>query len=134
MEKQVFPAHVLRTAVKLKEPVSETLKRLRRFAPLGLEVPEIDADLKSLDEFIGDEKNLIALSKYLNEESPLLEDNVHPARVVIAACALNEAVPVTLERMRRFAPLFGINLPEGDPNSWQIGTPKRNDSTDIERS
>jgi hypothetical protein len=131
-EKQVSPAHIIRAAVKLKEPISETIKRLKRFAPLGLEVPEIDVDLESLQQFIADEKNLIALSKYLNEESPLLEDNVHPAHVVIAACALNEPVPVTLERMRRFAPLFEITLPEGEPNSWQIGTPKRNESTDLE--
>jgi len=132
-EKQVSPAHVIMAAVKLKKPIAETIKRLKRFTPLGLEVPEIDVDLKSLDEFIADDKNLIALSENLDGELPLLKDNVHPARVVIAACKLNEPVPATLERMRRFAPLFGIKLPEGEPNSWKIATSKSNESTDLER-
>jgi hypothetical protein len=132
-EKQVSPTHIIMAALTLKEPVAETIKRLKRFAPLGMEVPEIDADLESLQEFIADEKNLIALSEYLNGQSPLLEGNVHPARVVIAACELNESVPVTLERMRRFAPLFGISLPEGEPNSWKIGTAKSNEITSLER-
>jgi hypothetical protein len=131
-EKQVSPTHVIMAAVKLKEPISETIKRLKRFAPLGLEVPEIDADLKSLDKFIADEKNLIALSGNLYGELSLLEGNVHPARVVIAACELNEPVPVTLERMRRFAPLFGITLPEGEPSSWKIPTSQTNESTDLD--
>jgi len=131
-EKQVSPAHVIMAAVKLKESVSQTIKRLQRFAPLGLEVPEIDADLKSLDEFIADEKNLIALSENLDGGLSLLEGNVHPARVVIAACELNEPVPVTLERMRRFAPLFGITLPEGEPSSWKIPTSQTNESTDLD--
>jgi hypothetical protein len=131
-EKQVSPAHIIMATVRLKEPVAETIKRLKRFAPLGLEVPEIDADLKSLDEFIADEKNLSVLSENLDGELPLLKDKVHPARVVIAACELNEPVPVTLERMRRFAPLFGITLPEGEPNSWKIPSSQTNESTDLD--
>lgn len=113
-EKQVSPAHIIMTAVKLKEPIADTIQRFHRFTPLGLEVPKFDADLESLQEFINDEKNLIPLSKNLNGELPLREGNIHPAHVVIAACELNEPVPDTLKRMRRFAPLFGITLPEGE--------------------
>jgi len=104
--------HIILAAAQLKETIEQVIQRLQRFEFLGLEIPEIDEDLTALNEFIADKKNLIALSERLNGRYPLLEGEVHPARVVVAACELDEPVPVTLTRIRRFAHLFEITLPE----------------------
>ncbi|NET61267.1 MAG: hypothetical protein F6K47_35615, partial [Symploca sp. SIO2E6] len=110
--KHIAIAHMITAAAQLKETIEQVIQRLQRFECLGLEIPEIDEDLTALNEFIADNKNMIALSERLDGRYPLLEGEIHPARVVVAACELDEPVPVTLERMRRFAHLFEITVQE----------------------
>ncbi|NEP11048.1 MAG: hypothetical protein F6K14_12705 [Symploca sp. SIO2C1] len=110
--KRIAVVHIITAAAQLKETIEQVIQRLQRFEFLGLEIPEIDEDLTALTEFIADNKNLIALSERLTGRYPLLKGEIHLARVVVAACELDEPVPVTLERMRRFAHLFEITLPE----------------------
>ncbi|NES21606.1 MAG: hypothetical protein F6K41_22430 [Symploca sp. SIO3E6] len=110
--KHLAPAHIILAAAKLKDTIEQVIQRLQRFEFLGLEIPEIDEDLTALNEFIADNQNLMALSEKLDGRYPLLKGEIHPARVVVAACELDEPVTVTLERMRRFAHLFEITLPE----------------------
>jgi hypothetical protein len=58
---QIPPAHIVLAAAHLEEPIAVTLKRLQRFAPLGLEVSEVNPD--SLGDLTASEEDLIALSR-----------------------------------------------------------------------
>jgi hypothetical protein len=102
----------------------DVFERFKRFTPLGLRVPE--ADLKTLSSLIESKDNLIAFSKNLREKpskpSDLLQGDVHPTRIVLAALALDETLQKTLERFHCFAPVLGLRLPEGEPDSWQLCT------------
>ena len=119
---QVTPAKLIKAAVNLNEPVRDTLARFQRFIPLGLQIPEFD--LEPLEELVKSEEDLIALSKTLTKElrSPkdILQGEVHPTRIILAALALKEPVSRTLERFRRFAPVLGLVLPKGEPDTWRF--------------
>jgi hypothetical protein len=119
---QVTPAHLVVAATRLNETVAESFKRFQRFAPLGLQVPEVD--LESLAFLVENKDNLIAASKNLREKPSgprdVLQGDVHPTRIILAAMALNEPLHKTLERFRRFAPVLELTLPKGEPDSWQF--------------
>jgi len=121
---QVTAAHLVKAAVNLNEPMQSIVTRFQKFMPLGLRIPEFD--LNSLENLINSEQDLIALSKTLTKElrSPqdLLQGEVHPTRIILAALVLKEPVPTTLERFRRFASVLCLTLPEGEPDSWHFCT------------
>lgn len=122
LDNQVTSAHLVMAAIRLNESVSESLKRFLRFKALGLTVSEVDLEL--LQSLVEDKDTLIAFTKSLREKptgpNDLLQGNVHPTRIILAALALDEPVHKTLERFRRFAPVLGLNLPKGEPDSWQF--------------
>lgn len=123
LDDQVTPAHLITASVNLNESIDDVLKRFEKFTPLGLKLPQVD--LNVLQNLIDSEDNVIAFSKYLTKElkssNDLLQGKVHLTRIILAALALKEPVPSTLERFRRFAPVLGLTLPEGEPDSWQFG-------------
>jgi len=113
---QISPAHIVLAAAHLEEPIAVTLKRLQRFAPLGLEVSEVNPD--SLSNLTTTEEDLIALSSSLDGKNKIAweEKRIPPAQVVIAAARLNEPVAATLKRLQKFTPL-GLEVPEVEPES-----------------
>jgi hypothetical protein len=74
-------------------------------------------------------ENLIAVSRGLDGRLPWLKGKIHPCRVILAALVLGEPLQNTLERFRRFAPLLGLTLPKGDPESWQLCTDETDEKT-----
>ncbi|MBE9065318.1 caspase family protein [Leptolyngbya cf. ectocarpi LEGE 11479] len=123
---QVTPAHLITAAVNLNESIADVYQRFQKFTPLGLKLPPVDQTL--LQELIDTEDNVVAFSKHLTKElrssNDLLQGNVHPTRIILAALALNEPLTSTLERFQRFAPVLGLTLPKGPPSAWQICTPE----------
>jgi hypothetical protein len=126
-ENQVSAAQIVFVAERLSEPIVATLKRLERFAPLGLKVPDID--LEALSSLMSVRENLIAVSQGLDGRLPWLTGKIHPSRVILAALVLGEPLQNTLERLRRFAPMLGLTLPEGEPESWQLCTNETDEKT-----
>lgn len=130
LEDRLTPAHLVIATIRLNESVTDSLKRFQKFTSLGLEVPQMS--LKCLEALIGTEENLIALSKTLKEKpmnpKDILQGKIHPTRIILAALALKEPVDVTLERFRRFAPVLGLILPEGEPESWRWCTGESDES------
>ncbi len=122
LDDQVTPVHLIASSLRLNESIANIFKRFEKFVPLGLQLKQVD--LKSLQSLIDSEDNVIAfskgLTKELNSSNDLLQGEVHPTRIILAALALKEPVTSTLERFRRFAPVLGLTLPEGDPDSWQF--------------
>jgi hypothetical protein len=124
---QLPVTHLVRATERLNEPIHKTLERLERFAPLGLKVPNID--LEALSSLMSVRENLIAVSQGLDGRLPWLKGKIHPCRVILAALVLGEPLQNTLERFRRFAPLLGLTLPKGDPESWQLCTDETDEKT-----
>ena len=107
-------AQLILAAKRLNESIAKTLKRLQKFIPLGLEVPEIDSE--SLDNFTVTEEDLIALSPSLDGKSALDKDQVSPAHIVLAANKLKDSIAQTFQRLQRFVPL-GLEIPQVDWDS-----------------
>ena len=116
-EDLVPPLHIFQAAIKLNEPISKILERLEKFVPLGLKLPEIDLD--ALGDFTPTREDLIPFTEDFDGTRPFLEGGIHPSRIFTAAYILGESIPTTLERMRRLAPLLGVTLPEGKPDTWK---------------
>ncbi len=122
LEDQVTSAHLITASINLNESIADTFNRFQKFSPLGLKLPQVD--LSILQSLIDSEDNVIALSKCLTKElkssNDLLQGEVHPTRIILAALALKEPVTSTLERFRRFAPALKLTLPGGEPDAWQF--------------
>jgi hypothetical protein len=119
--------HLVRAAERLNEPIHKTFERLKRFAPLGLKVPDIDPE--SFSSLMSVKENLIAVSRGLNERGSWLKGRIHPSRIILAALVLGEPLQTTLERFHRFAPMLGLTLPEGEPESWRLSTDESDEKT-----
>ena len=106
-----MPADVVRTAAKLHEPVDRTLKRLQRFVPVGLRIPEVD--LSTVENLTVTEDDSIALSQNLQTHLPSVGDRVPPAHLFLISSHFGDPIAVVLSRLARFRPL-GLKLPEID--------------------
>jgi hypothetical protein len=126
---QNLVTHLVRVAERLNEPIHKTFERLERFAPLGLKVPDID--LEALSSLMSVRENLIAVSQGLDGRLPWLKGKIHPSRVILAALVLGEPLQNTLERFRRFAPMLGLTLPQGEPESWQFFTSESDEKAQL---
>ncbi|MBD2093005.1 caspase family protein [Microcoleus sp. FACHB-1515] len=112
-----FP-DMLDVAIRLNKPLIEVFQRAKRFEPLGVKIPEVS--LEFLENLTFSREDLIPFSKNFNGQYFFLKGSIHPSRILAAAYILNEPVIATLERMRRLAPLMGVALPEGEPDTWQF--------------
>jgi hypothetical protein len=114
LEGPVQPSHVFRATLALKTPVREVWARLKRLAPLqGLELPDVDANLLALEEI--SEQDLILLS-HLDGQISSVEGPVRLGHVLGAALALKTPVREVWARLKRLAPLQGLELPDVDAN------------------
>jgi hypothetical protein len=111
LEGAVSPAHILRAAQKFGELISAVVARLRRLAPLGVKLPDIDE--ATLSGFTVDERDLKLLSEDLDGLAPWLEGAVSPAHILSAAQKFGELISAVIARLRRLAPL-GVKLPDID--------------------
>jgi len=111
-ENQISAAQVVLVAERLSEPIVATLNRLERFAPLGLEVPNVEPHL--LESLSTTPEDLIALSKNLDGKSPLPKNQISVTHLVRVAERLNEPIHKTLERLERFS-LLGLEIPNVNP-------------------
>nr|MDJ0596748.1 hypothetical protein [Pleurocapsa sp. MO_226.B13] len=118
LERTVPPLHLLRASGVLKRPVSEIVERLQLFVPFGLELPELN--WQELFELRATADDFLMLSKHLNGDTPLLQGDVSPLHIARAADLRNEPVSATFERLKQFAPILKLNLPEENPESWDL--------------
>jgi len=117
-EDRISFSDMLQASLTLNEPVFKVFQRLKRFAPLGIKLPEVD--LEFLAEVTFSREDLIPFSKDFDGRYPFLKGSIHPSRIFTSAYIIGEPITATLERMRRLAPLMGVILPEGEPDSWQF--------------
>jgi len=116
-EDLISPLHILQSAIKLNEPIAQIFERLEKFVPLGLKLPKFD--LAILGDFLPSREDLIPFTEDFRGQYHFLGGSIHPSRIFTAAYILGESIPSTLERMRRLAPLLGVTLPEGEPDTWK---------------
>ncbi|MBW4474909.1 MAG: caspase family protein [Stenomitos rutilans HA7619-LM2] len=125
LQDYVPPAHIVHAAARLGEPLVETAQRFRRFASLGLKIPEID--LESLTEIQISEEDVIAISRTIKEsfsfgrkqeqwKFPWIENQISAAQIVLAATRLNESVASTIKRLQRFRGV-GLEVIQIDANT-----------------
>jgi len=115
---EVPAVHLMLAAQKLGEPVGATLRRLQRFAPLGLALPPIDPNC--LDMTVSQE-DLIMLSRDLDGRAPWCTGSISLEHAWRVADELGEPWEQTLSRLHRLATLAGIESPEIGyrPDSWE---------------
>jgi hypothetical protein len=113
--------HLQRASAKLKRPLCDVVQRFQQFVPFGLELPALD--WKALLDLGVTDDDFLMLSKYLDGDIPLLEGNVSQLHIARAADLRNESVTETYARFKQFAPVFNLNLPEEDPESWNLDSP-----------
>ncbi len=99
---------IVRASVTLNETLATTLKRLQRFIPLGVEIPETNPDL--LGDFIANQDDLIALSQDLDQREPWLENEVSLNHILRVSMWLKQPVAEILTRLQKLAPL-GFKIP-----------------------
>ena len=107
-ERQISVAQIVQASWRLKEPLDEILKRLQKFVPLGLSIPEVDIDVvKNIsvtrsDSILFSETND---SDYLSRRSPWMDDVVGPSHLITGVIKLNASVTDILHQFQKFAPL-----------------------------
>lgn len=104
--------HIVRASVALNETLAATLKRLQRFIPLGVEVPETNPD--SLGDFIVNQDDMTALSQDLDQNEPWLENEVSLNHILRVSMWLKKPVATILERLQKLSSL-GFKVPSIDP-------------------
>lgn len=111
LEGIVPPSHILKAAQEFGEPVGAIVERLRRLAPLGIALPDInDAAVATLSV---DEQDIWLLPRDLDGSAPWREGVVPPGHILKAAQEFAAPVADIVARLRRLAPL-GITLPPDD--------------------
>jgi hypothetical protein len=101
--------HILRAAVRLGQPMGVVFDRLSQFGALGVEMPS-RADGPWRDR-IPTWQDFVALSPSLDGAAGLSPGAVSQDHVAGAAVAIGETTDETAERLRAFAPLFGLQVP-----------------------
>lgn len=114
----IFPIDIIIAAKRLEKPIDTIINQLKKFEPLGLKIPSTNVYLSSSLSDIN--KHLLIFSKNMDGQAPWIEGEIHPTRVLLAALIFNESIEATLERLRNFVPLIGLNLTEGDEWFWQF--------------
>ncbi|MEM6256467.1 MAG: hypothetical protein AAF821_26460 [Cyanobacteria bacterium P01_D01_bin.156] len=122
LDNTVTPIHVVAGAVKLNEPVADVLKQFQKFSPLGIKFQPMD--LEGLQALVNSEEDLLIFARNLTKDidgpRDLLQGEIHPTRIILAALALKEPINKTLERFRQHAQILDLKLPKGEPDTWKI--------------
>ena len=118
LEKEISLNHILRVSMWLKKPVADILARLQQLTPLGFEVLEIAPEL--LGSLIVSQADLIVLSDDLDAAKPWIKGKVSSFHILCASERLNEPINQTLKRLQSYSSILNLDLPEGDPESWEI--------------
>jgi hypothetical protein len=100
-------SRIMRSAVRLCQPVGAVLRQLGRFVPLGMVLPAVDPG--DYDDLRVGYNDLIALSEDRDGQAPWLEA-VPADQLRRAARVVRQTPEQLLERLQRFAPL-GLSLP-----------------------
>lgn len=100
---------IVRASFALNETVAETIKRVQRFMPLGVELPETNPD--SIGDFTVNYDDLIALSQDLDANEPWLETEVSLNHILRVSMWLKQPVANILTRLQKLSPL-GFKIPE----------------------
>jgi hypothetical protein len=112
---KAHPIHLIKAAHALDETIGATVRRVQRFAPLGIQVPEADlAALADLRVNMQD-MNLLSCFDFLpRDHRP--ESKVPLSYILWAANGLGKTVGMILEQLKRFTPV-GLEVPDVDPSS-----------------
>ncbi len=94
---------IIRAAVKLNEPIANTVKRFQRFSALGFEMPEINVD--SLGDLRPTAEDLVILSPNLDGIGPGTNFAISAAHVKRAAFKLGKTSTYVADQIRQFAPI-----------------------------
>lgn len=105
----VTPLHLLRLAARYGWEPRVAYDRLVRFRSLGL---RIAFDRDDCPDGIVGWQDLIVLTEELDGWAPPLHGDVTAGWIARAASAVAEPVTVTHARLRRYATLFGLQLPD----------------------
>ena len=105
---------LLGTSTQLRRPIKEVVHRLQKFAPLGLKLPELNAQQISL--LHNDKEDLLILSMDLDGQPPWLKDVVSLRHLLQASAKTNIPIKEIFQRLQKFVCL-GLQLPEID---WQV--------------
>jgi hypothetical protein len=105
----VTATHLMLVAARFGWPLPEAYDRLDRFAALGT---TIGCDRATLPDGIVMWQDILVMSVELDALEPPLSGTVGAAEVARAAEAVREEPVVTWERIRRYAPMFGLTLDE----------------------
>jgi len=113
IDDEVSASHIAQVAEEINEPVGTILRRLQKFAPLGLSLPAADPD--KLADLTVTQNDLALLSMNMDGTSPWIKKEVSLGHIARAAGTLNEPVAAVFRTLQRFIPL-GLILPPTDPN------------------
>ncbi|GAA2863227.1 caspase family protein [Nonomuraea rubra] len=108
----VGPLDLVQGAGQLGWTVAETHRRLSRYTPLGL---TLDYPHDACPETIVHWRDLLALTVHLDGQSPAIAGPVTQDHLAHAADQLDETPAQVHDRLLRYAPLFGLTLPEEPP-------------------
>jgi hypothetical protein len=102
-DQEIPLGHIIKSAINLNKPIDEIYHRLQKFAFLGLKLPKIH--MKSLKDFVLDQKDLIVLSENLDAKKPWIKEKISPIHTIKTAHKLGESVASTLQKFQKFVNL-----------------------------
>jgi hypothetical protein len=108
LDDRVSPEHLLYASSRLNEAVDVVLARLRRFEPVGIQLPVVDD--KAIAGLKVSPEDLILLSADVEGTPPWIEEQTSIIHILRAANRLGEEVNVVLNRLQRLEPV-GIEVP-----------------------
>jgi Caspase domain len=116
-DEPVSVLHLLQASNQLEKPIGAILEILRPFAPLGIDLPDID-DPQALELQL-DHEDLVVLSYDLDARAPWIEGDVPIGHILYAAATRGEDVGRVLDRLKRFEAL-GFRVPAVDERGARL--------------
>jgi hypothetical protein len=110
-DQRISPSHVVRIAFRLSKPVAAAVADLKRFAAVGVRMPDID--VSRVGHLTVTAEDAMAMCQNRATWGLSIGDTVPPAHLFLVYSELNEPLVNTFRRLSRFQCL-GLQLPNVD--------------------
>lgn len=98
--------------------VAHAHRRLARLAPLGL---TLDYEPAACPDRLVHWQDLLVVTAYLDGQEPVVASPVSAAHLSAAAAEVGESIAAVRDRIRRYAPLLGVDVPDDQGTEEEHG-------------